>query len=80
MMATDDGKKIDWDWLASTYTLGGWRITGVRATGTRDRQELMLTLERDVSIGMPDVRLDVNPADWEGFEDELAVWRGRHVG
>jgi DNA (cytosine-5)-methyltransferase 1 len=53
MMARDGDEKVDWDWLAATYALGGWRITGVRATGTRDRQELTLTLERDVSVGMP---------------------------
>jgi hypothetical protein len=67
---------IDWGWLASTYA--GWRIAGLRASGTRDRQELVLTLEREVSV-RPALRLDVDPADWEGFEDELAIWRGRDV-
>jgi hypothetical protein len=68
---------IDWGWLAATYA--GWRIAGLRASGTRDRQELVLTLEREVPVGLPVLRLDVDPADWEGFEDELAIWRGRDV-
>lgn len=70
---------ITWAWLEQTYTQGGWRITGARASGTRDRQELVLTLERQVPIGWAQLRIDVDPADWEGFEDELAVWRGRNV-
>ncbi|QFG02151.1 hypothetical protein [Tepidiforma bonchosmolovskayae] len=68
---------IDWGWLAATYA--GWRIAGLRASGTRDRQELVLTLEREVPVGLPALRLDADPADWEGLEDELAIWRGRDV-
>jgi hypothetical protein len=68
---------IDWGWLAATYA--GWRIAGLRASGTRDRQELVLTLEREVPVGLPALRLDGDPADWEGFEDHLAAWRGRDV-
>jgi hypothetical protein len=69
---------IDWGWLAVTYA--GWRIAGLRASGTRDRQELVLRLEREVPVGLPALRLDAAPADWEGFEDEFAIWRGRDVG
>jgi len=68
---------IDWGWLAATYA--GWRIAGLRASGTRDRQELVLTLEREVPVGLPALRLDADPEDWHGFEDELAIWRGRDV-
>ena len=68
---------IDWGWLAATYA--GWRIAGLRASGSRDRQELVLTLEREVPVGLPALRPDGDPADCEGFEDELATWRGRDV-
>jgi len=69
---------IDWGWLAATYA--GWRIAGMRASGTRDRQELVLTLERDVPVGLPALRLDADPAEWDGFDSALAAWRGRDVG
>lgn len=67
---------IDWGWLAATYA--GWRIAGLRASGTRNRQELVLTLERGVPV-RPALRLDADPADWDGFDDALAAWRGRDV-
>jgi hypothetical protein len=44
--AGGDRVTIDWGWLAATYA--GWRIAGLQASGTRDRQELVLTLERQV--------------------------------
>jgi len=68
---------IDWGWLAATYA--GWRIAGLRASGTRDRQELVLTLEREVPVGLPALRPDGDPADWDGLDDALAAWRGRDV-
>jgi hypothetical protein len=68
---------IDWGWLAATYA--GWRIAGLRASGTRDRQELVLTLEREVPVVLPALRLDADQADWDGLDDALAAWRGRDV-
>jgi hypothetical protein len=68
---------IDWSWLAATYA--GWRIAGLRASGTRDRQELVLTLEREVPVVLPALRLDADQADWDGLDDALAAWRGRDV-
>lgn len=71
---------IDWNWLAEVYEAGGWRIAGVRASGTRDQQELVLTLERQVPIGWAQLRLDVIPAEPDRLDDELAAWRGNDVG
>ena len=71
---------IDWNWLADVYNAGGWQITGVRVSGTRDRQELVLTLERRVPIGWAELRMDVDSSEWEGFDAALAAWRGSDVG
>jgi hypothetical protein len=71
---------IDWGWLAVMYA--GWRIEGLRAIGSRDRQELMLTLVRRRGgrargAGAPGAAARHDPAEWDGFDEALAAWRRR---
>jgi hypothetical protein len=70
---------IDWDLLATIYA--DWRIAGFWVSGTRDHQELVLRLERQVDLpeAVHDVealQFDADTEDWGGFDDALAAWRG----